>query len=363
MRANRKIIASILVTALLSGVNGVGWASMKPATAVTSTPARTIADLPVQTTEEGQKVIYDRYTWQRRELTKRLPLNEAWPSEFDIAAQFKRFGLDNPPIPAKLPLPARIMPDIYLVNTDPNLVYLIDAGPDGLVIIDPGMTVNYDSILKNIEALGFSPKQVKWVINTHAHFDHSMLDAAFQKLGAKVLIGRDDVPAVEKGTDITAKWALPLFGQAVPVYPTVKVDWPVDDGETLKLGNKTFYAIHTPGHTPGSTCYMLQIDGKNILFGGDTALFDYRLAAQPAPFSDNATYLASLRKLAGFGFYTNKIRWDVLLPGHGTMVMDRAFADLEKSYRQVELDVTDNAPVEALPFGTDSYRKLMFGRP
>jgi glyoxylase-like metal-dependent hydrolase (beta-lactamase superfamily II) len=146
-------------------------------------------------------------------------------------------------------------------------------------------------------------------------------------------------------------------------YPKTKVDWPIDDGEELKLGNKTILAIHTPGHTPGSTCYYLQIDGRNILFGGDTILYDYRLGANPPPFTDDTAYLHSLRKLAFFGLWPNKLRWDVLLPGHGTMVMNRAYADVLKGYQQVELNATDNTPVQALPFATDNYRRLMFGRP
>lgn len=350
-----------LIAAAIAAVSATPGNALMAAPPANAAAAKDIATLPIQVTEEGQSVIYDRYTWQRRELTKRLPIDEAWPNDFDIAKQFTRFNLANPPIPAKLQLPAKIMTDIYLVNTDPNLVYLIDAGPDGLVLIDPGMTMNVPSILKNIEALGFSPKNIKWVINTHAHFDHSMADGEFQKLGAKILIGRDDVAAVEKGTYVTGKYILPPAMAAN--YPTIKVDWPVDDGEMLKLGNKSFTAIHTPGHTPGSTCYLLQIDGKNILFGGDTILFDYRLGANPPTFADATAYLNSLRKLAYYGLWPNTVRWDVLLPGHGTMVMNRAYADVLKGYQQVELNTADNSQVQALPFGTDNYRRLMFGRP
>jgi glyoxylase-like metal-dependent hydrolase (beta-lactamase superfamily II) len=346
--------------------NGAGEASARgiektPDPAIV-TPARGVL-LPRQITEEGQSVIYDRYTWQRRELAKRLPLNEVWPAEDAIVQQFKRFHLDRSPIPAALPIPGRIMQDIYLVNTEPNLVYLIDAGPQGLVIIDPGLASNVDSILRNVEALGFSRKSIKWVINTHAHFDHSMADAEFQKLGAKILVGREDVSAVEKGTQVTAKYA--LTPAQIAAYPTLKVDWPVDDGEELNLGDKTFYAIHTPGHTEGSTSYLLRSEGKNVLFGGDTILFDYRLGAQGTPYADNVAYRASLKKLMNFGVYpiAKRVPWDVLLPGHGTMVLDRAYLDILKGYRQVDFDVENNQPVEALPFATDDYRKLMFGRP
>src|SRR5438067_1001762 len=54
------------------------------------------ADTPleVQVTEEGQHVIFDAYTWRRRELAKRLPLEQPWPSEDTISAVFTQYGLD-----------------------------------------------------------------------------------------------------------------------------------------------------------------------------------------------------------------------------------------------------------------------------
>jgi glyoxylase-like metal-dependent hydrolase (beta-lactamase superfamily II) len=360
MKKHMRIAVSVLAMAGSAATLALaGSASANPPQSAPLVARKDIPTLPTQKTEEGQAVVYDLYTWQRRELAKRLPLDEPWPSEAAIAAQFERFGLTKAPIAAKLPLPARIATDVYLVNAEPNLSYLIDAGPEGLVLVDPGLPSNVDAIRKNVEALGFSADRIKWVINTHAHFDHSMADAAFQKLGAKILVGRDDVAAVEKGTLMTGKFIFPLPGP----YPTLRVDWPVDDGEQLQLGNKMFQAIHTPGHTPGSTCYLLEVDGKKILFGGDTILFDYRLAAQPPAFTDDQAYLASLRKLSIYGLYPNRIRWDMLLPGHGTMVFDRAYVDVLKGYRQVEHDVANNAPIQALPFGTDAYRQLMFGRP
>ncbi len=329
-------------------------------------PPPTVQTLPSMQTEEGQTVIYDRYTWQRRELDKKLPLAESWPDNESpaIEAAFKKYGLDKAPVPPAIPVPSRIMTDVYLVNSVPNLTYLIDAGPQGLVIIDPGLEPNTESILMNVEKLGFSRSAIKWVINTHSHLDHAWGDAHFQRLGAKILIGREDVAAVEKGTDATARSAIPP--SMMRVYPTFKVDWPVDDGEDLVLGNKTFRAIHTPGHTDGSTCFLLTIEGKNILFGGDTVLFDYRLGYQGTSYADDTAYLASLKKIARYSatpYPAGKVRWDVLLPGHGTIVLDRAYLDVQKALRQVEWDVTTGEEIKALPFYDDAYRRFMFGRP
>jgi len=358
-RVQRRCLSVALLSALIAIASPSGSVV---AAAADRSSSEAVAALPTAQTEEGQTVVYDKYTWQRRELAKRLPLDQTWPSENDINAVFTKYGLEKSSIQYEF-IPARITRDVYLVNTKPNLTYLIDTGSSGLVIVDPGLEENVESILNNVEALGFSRKSIKWVLNTHAHFDHSMADVHFQRLGAKILVGRADVPAVEKGTLVTAKYAPFLHQNAA--YPKLTVDWPVDDGEEIILGNKTFVAISTPGHTPGSTCFFLTIDDKNILFGGDTILFDYRLGAQATPFADNVAYLASLKKIANFNANPTlrSVRWDMLLPGHGVIVLDHAYVDVLKDLRQVQWDVTNGAAVSALPFADDDYRKLMFGRP
>ena len=346
---------------LAAGMGVLGGVLAGGGRAAAEAPARKA--LAASTTEEGQQVVFDRYTWQRRELCKRLPLSEPYPAweGAAIEAAFKRFGLADPTLPVAIPTPSQIFGDVYLVNSVPNHAYLIDCGPEGLALVDPGLSNNVESIVRNIAALGFRPETVRWVINTHAHFDHSMADGAFVARGAEVLIGRPDAAAVEKGTEVTAGFVLPA-PMRTP-YPTAKVGHPIDDGEVVTLGNKTFHAIATPGHTPGSTCYLLSLGGRNILFGGDTVLYDYRLGAQQLAFSNDGDYLASLKKLTRYPVSLAPTRWDMLLPGHGTIVMDRASMDLAKGLRQVAWCVQNGEAIKALPFADDFYRTLMFGRP
>lgn len=346
---------------LAASLSVLGSALTGAAVAGAEVPTR--KSLAPMITEEGQQVIFDRYTWQRRELCKRLPLSEPYPAWEGpaIEAAFKRFGLADTAVPIAIPTPSQITADVYLVNSVPNHTYLIDCGAAGLALVDPGLSSNVEAIIGNIAALGFRPQAVRWVINTHAHFDHSMADGAFVARGAEVLIGRPDAAAVEKGTEVTAGMALPA-AQRNP-YPTAKVGHPIDDGEVLILGNKTIHAIATPGHTPGSTCFLLNSGGKNILFGGDTVLYDYRLGAQQLAFSNDSDYFASLRKLGRYPTSLAPTRWDMLLPGHGTIVMDRAGLDLAKATRQVAWCVQNGEAIQALPFADKFYRTLMFGRP
>ena len=139
-------------------------------------------DRDVRATEEGQRVIFDRFTWQRRELAKRLPLDQAWPPEPDISRSFARYGLDKDPPAAIIPVPRKLSPSVYLVGSTITLTYLIDCGPGAVAIVDPGLETNVQSILANVEKAGFSRSSIKWILNTHAHFDHSMADCNFSEV-------------------------------------------------------------------------------------------------------------------------------------------------------------------------------------
>ena len=324
--------------------------------------AKRIPTATVRVTEEGQHVVFDAYTWQHRELAKVLPLDQPWPPDEKIAPVLKQYGLDKPPVPTYIASPIRILPDVYLVASeiDSSHAYLIDCGKDGVAIIDPGFTSGADRLLRNVEQLGFSRKSIRWVLNTHAHYDHAMADAFFSQLGAKIMIGKDDADAIEKATQVTANFLAP---ELVKGYPKAKVDWRLSDGEELDLGNKRILVLHTPGHTDGSSSFLLQVEGKNVLFSGDTLLYDYRLGWQ-GPYADNRAYVASLAKLNDFKLNLSpQFRFDVILPGHGALVMDRGYMDIEKGLRAVQIDLLEGKTIDATPFADEYYRKLMFGRP
>ncbi len=324
--------------------------------------AKNIPELQARVTEEGQHVAFDGYTWQYRELAKVLPLDQPWPPDDKIDPVLARYGLDKSPVAKYIPSPARILSDVYLLasETTASHTYLIDCGKDGVAIIDPGIPGNADQLLRNVEKLGFSKKDIRWVLNTHAHFDHAMADALFSQLGAKIMIGAADADAVERESQVTAKFLEP---ELVKDYPTARVDWRLSDGEELELGNKRILVLHTPGHTEGSSCFLLQVDGKNVLFTGDTVLYDYRLGWQ-GPYADNRAYEGSLAKLNNFKLdLAPEFRFDVILSGHGALVLDRGYMDIEKCLRAVQIDLLEGRPIEPTPFADEYYRKLMFGRP
>jgi glyoxylase-like metal-dependent hydrolase (beta-lactamase superfamily II) len=259
----------------------------------------------------------------------------------------ERFGLDKNPPPATIPMPARIVPGFYLVGQDigGNLTYLVDCGPEGVAIVDPTFESEIDKTLARVEQCGFSRRNIRWVLNTHCHMDHAMADSRFRQMGAQILIHEADADAVEKGTRITGYFMVAKQrGDPNLRFPVCKVDRRLSDGEEVRLGDKLLHVIHTPGHTPGSASFLVQAGDRNLLISGDTVFYDGMLGWQLNPYADDRRLLASIEKLRKFTLDAGPLRWDVLLPGHGAIAMDKANLDIQKDWETLAGDVAAGRP-------------------
>ena len=84
--------------------------------------------------------------------------------------------------------PFKIVGNVYFVGTFQASVHLIDTG-DGLILIDTGYANSFYLVIDSIYSLGFKPKDIKYIINTHWHDDHTEATAAMVDLsGAKTII-------------------------------------------------------------------------------------------------------------------------------------------------------------------------------
>jgi glyoxylase-like metal-dependent hydrolase (beta-lactamase superfamily II) len=351
----------------------VGTIALLPAQGPGSSRPRPLPIVSV-VTEEGQRVAFDQAIWQLRELSKVLPLDQPWPANAQaLQIAFTKHQLNQHTPARAIPVPAEIVRDVYLVGQDRiigNTTYLIDCGDEGVAIIDPTYESEVEHTIENVKACGFAAEKIRWVLNTHCHYDHAMADAEFSRRGAQIAAGDADADAIEKGTRVTAYYNLPPQKDpqtgAIRPYPKSKIALRLSNGEELRLGNKVFHVIHTPGHTPGSVCFLLQVEGKNLLFSGDTVLYDGRLGWQGNPYADNTQYLASLEKLARFKLEprrTERFQFDLLLPGHGALSLDKAYLDIDKALEHARWQLANNLGIQATPFATNYYRQKMFGRP
>ena len=147
-------------------------------------------------------------------------------------------------------------------------------------IIDPGG--EGEKILQEVNRKGLA---IRYIINTHGHPDHiSANNFLKQKLSAQLCIHEKDVSFLtDPDLNLSAMFLTPF--QSVPADRELK------DGEKIKVGNLCLEIIHTPGHTPGSICILL--DKK--LFTGDT-LFAGSVGRTDLPGGDTQLLCNSIQK-------------------------------------------------------------------
>jgi metallo-beta-lactamase class B len=219
--------------------------------------------------------------------------------------------------------PFRLIGNIYYVGMAGVSAFLI-VTPQGDILTDGALLESAPFIEKNIRALGFKLSDVKILLNSHAHFDHSGGLAQLKKdTGAKLYAGAPDKPVLESGHI--------AYGPAAQVdAPKVMVDHAVKDGETLSLGGVTLTAHATPGHTQGCTTWTYAMppsvfadprasydhlprkagDPLNVMFFCSISVAGNPIGGSPAYPDIASDYRASFARL-------DKMQADVFLAPHG----------------------------------------------
>jgi len=177
--------------------------------------------------------------------------------------------------------------------------FILGCGESGEgVVIDPGGDV--ERILAVTQKLKLA---IKYIINTHGHFDHVGGNAAIkQATGAELLIHEADLPYLSR-----AAASATMYGMSAENSPTP--DRFLTDGLKLSFGRCELEVLHTPGHTPGGCCLNLATVGKVIT--GDT-LFAESIGRTDLTGGSTDTLLASIRtKLLTLPDSTEAF------PGHG----------------------------------------------
>lgn len=208
--------------------------------------------------------------------------------------------------------PLRLFANTYYVGTH-GLTALLITSPEGHILIDGGLPNSAPLILKNIAALGFNARDIKIILNSHAHYDHAGGIAAIQEVtGARVIASAASAPVIARGLPDHDD---PQHGIALPMPPVRNVDV-LAAGEVVRLGPLVLTLHATGGHTPGgSTWTWRACEGARCL--------DFVYADSQSPisedgfrFSDNRRYPSALADFERGHALLEQLACDILVTPH-----------------------------------------------
>ncbi|MEL7691212.1 subclass B3 metallo-beta-lactamase [Citromicrobium bathyomarinum] len=218
-------------------------------------------------------------------------------SEFlDQCEDFDEWDKPSPPF--------ELLGDTWYVGTC-GISAILVIGEDGHVLIDSGVEAAAPLILDNIRAIGIDPRDIRYLLMSHEHFDHVGAHAALvEATGAQVI-------ASPEAAKVLASGKVGADDPQAAIHPAmtpVKVDRVVSDGEVLKLGGKEFTAHFTPGHTPGATSWTWSACAlpwqppvcRRIAYVDSlspVSADDYRFSDHPAVVADFRRSIASVATL------------------------------------------------------------------
>lgn len=212
----------------------------------------------------------------------------------------------------------RILDGLYIVGGgDVGLshrfdcnVYLIDGG-DQMALVDAGVGLDSDQIIRNIESEGKDPSKIAFVFITHAHADHAGGAAALsESLGCTVVAAKAEADIIDHGSDEEIGLQRNNNSDYLRGYRFRHVAAvEISEGECFRVGSIDVTAIMTPGHSICSTCYSFQIGSKKCLCSGDTVFLKGLVGILNCYGFSMDSYRKSIVKLRGLGI-------ESLLPGH-----------------------------------------------
>ena len=284
-----------------------------------------------------------------------------------------REGLHRLDLPTRLPIGTV---NVYLFTEEP--VTLLDAGPK--------CPECHDEIRRQMKEIGLTTADVERIVLSHGHVDHGgIAEAVRRESGAEVLAPEGDAPMVasyertfaERRTlyrdaalragapEATVDLVMDFLGYVETFGESVAVSRTVRDGDTIRAGGTVLKAVHTPGHSSGSTCYL---SAEGELFAGDTLLKDMTPIAAFGGADQTsvglADYIASLHRV-------RVLKPAIVHPGHRSPLEDvpRYVADSMNRYRARQaaiLGLTQAGPVTPFEivtklFGTLPIEEILLG--
>jgi metallo-beta-lactamase class B len=238
--------------------------------------------------------------------------------------------------------PFRLAGPIYFVGTTNLAAFLIHT-PQGHILMDGGMPSTAPVIEKSIRELGFKPEDIRLLLTTQAHFDHVGSHAHFKKLsGAMAQAMEGDAQLLRDG----GKSDYLFSGNADFHFPPVPVDRVLKDGDIVTLGGVRLVARKTPGHTPGSATYEMDINEGGRIY---KVVFAASTSVNPGTrFVKNPSYQGILEDYRKAFAVLASLQPDIWVSGHTD------FFDLQAKRKKISKDNPAAAFVDP-----DGYKQMI----
>ena len=264
-------------------------------------------------------------------------------------------------------------------------IYLIDLRNGEWALVDTGtaLQASLDAFQTALDREGVQAAQIRHILATHHHPDHFGASEHHQKRGdAQIYMHPEERSLIEfmSNMDPMAMFehvrrhgipvpdeppepASPGDSWSAGFKPAPKTDHALEDGERLTLGEREFQVVHTPGHTGGHCCFLVQDTGTFLV--GDHLL--PRITPHIGVFAGGPTnplgdFIASQEKCAALENVT------LVGPAHGATYSDHTHRAQQlidhHEYRMREmLDFVRKKPANAFEVASDSFRWVFEGDP
>jgi glyoxylase-like metal-dependent hydrolase (beta-lactamase superfamily II) len=228
----------------------------------------------------------------------------------------------------------QVAPSVERLGDDMVNFYLVDH-PDGLLLVDAGLPGHLGQLQHHLTRSGRSLRDIRAVLLTHGHLDHTGLVTAIQQAGADIWIHESDAAILADGPRSSTRHAKPERSMLPYLLRRpAAIGGPLHIARMGGFSGKPVRGVHTfrgdqrldevpghpqtialPGHTQGTVAYHFPALG--VLFTGDALVTRDDLTGHTGPSlvsrgftHDSAAALASLDRLA-------ELPMALLLPGHG----------------------------------------------
>jgi len=215
--------------------------------------------------------------------------------------------------------PYQVFGNTWYVGTTglTSILVITDAG---LILIDGALAQSAHLIDANIRELGFDPLDIRFILNTHAHFDHAGGIAALQRLTQAQVRASAGSRVVLQSGELAFDDPQYNFGAEANRFPAAQHVTLIDDGESLTLGNTTLTAHYTPGHTAGGTTWTWQsCEGTRCL---DIVYADSlsAVSAEGFRFSDASLAPNNAQQISASTALIRALPCDILLAPHPSLI-------------------------------------------